>query len=118
MTQRNLLFAAVFALATAASGCLASSQQTRVAEAGVRRAPVSFEDATSRRVFVRAVQTRYRSGDARLSRTSWGIPFVYGSSDTTVLSENAFFNRQVDRADTDSNGVISAQEAVQYAEAR
>ena len=109
------LFVSLFVCAT---GCLASSQRATVVDADAQRIAVSFETPEAQTVFVAAVNDRYRRGDGELDRTSWGIPLLYASNDTTMLSENAFFNRQVARADLDRNRVISELEAREYDRAR
>jgi acyl-homoserine lactone acylase PvdQ len=97
------------------SACLVSSNTTQVAEPEQQRIAISFETDVALATFQHEVNTRYDDGDAELARTSWGIPFVYGSTDRTILSENAYFNAQVATADIDADGQITEAEANAYA---
>ena len=113
-------FAKLFSILTAAtlSGCLATSQTTHVAEPDTQRVSVRFESDDARRIFIGEVNGRYQRGDGELDRTSWGIPVLYASTESTVLSEGAFFNLQVERADVNQDRLISNSEALGYRDAR
>jgi len=112
MKRRKTTFA--FLATALLSGCLATSNTTHVAEPHAARVAVAFDTDAAMNTFIEDVRSRYRRGDAELSKSSWGIPFIYGSSERTVLSENAYFNRQIARADLDANGLISDAEADAY----
>jgi hypothetical protein len=64
--------------------------------------------------FVNAVNSRY-PGERDMGRSFFGIPFIIGASSHSVLSENAYFNAQVKRADLNDDGTISDAEARAYA---
>lgn len=98
------------------SGCLVSTSSTQVAEPEAERAAVAFESDRALAVFQDQVHALYADGDAELSKSSWGVPLLYGSSERTVLSENAHYNQQIARADVDADGVITEAEAATYAQ--
>jgi hypothetical protein len=70
----------------------------------VSRSPVVFESARGQSTFEKAVTERYRDGGG------------YIQSMHARLSKNAFFNQNVQLADTDGDGIISDREAQEYAE--
>ena len=85
----------------ALAGC---SHEAVVLNPKVARAPVVFESPQAADTFDEAHEDRYDDGAARVA-TLRG-----------VLSENAFFNREVAIADRDGDGIISDHEALRYAD--
>lgn len=96
MRPALLLFAGV-----ALMGC---SHQARVLNPKVARAPVVFESPNAADTFEDALEERYDDGAARVA------------SKSGVLSQNAFFNREITVADRDGDGIISDREALRYAD--
>jgi hypothetical protein len=84
----------------ALTGC---SHEARVLNPRVARAPVVFESPHAADTFEDALHDRYDDGAARIASRSG------------VLSQNAFFNREITHADQDGDGIISDHEALRYA---
>lgn len=81
-------------------GC---SHEALVLNPKVARAPIVFVSPQAADTFDDALEDRYDDGAARVA-TLRG-----------VLSQNAFFNREVAVADQDGDGIISDHEALRYA---
>lgn len=97
-----------------ASGCLVNSHQEKIVGEDVRREPVDFENDAALRIFTEAVKDQYPHRKDQ-GKSRFGIPFVISASERRVLSENIFFNQQVDSADLNGDDEISEAEARAYA---
>ena len=101
--------------ALAGGGCLINSSRTKVIEPDAPRMSVQFQSETAMAAFQKAAENRYRTGGGERGSGAFAIPFVIAASETRVLSENAFYNTQVRKADVDGDGSISEAEARVYA---
>lgn len=110
-------------LAVAAScafltSCLFSNRSERVVEPDAARRTVQFQSDAGLEQFQRTVSRAYRKGDGVRSESEVAIPFVLHSESREMLSENAYFNEQVVKADMDGDGVLSDAECRAYASAK
>jgi len=87
----------IVALGWLACGC---TSDLRVLNPDVAPWPVIFESDQCRLDFVEEIRDRYDDGDAVLPPGQ--------------LSKHAYFNREVERADSDADGIISDAEANHY----
>ena len=87
-------------ICAAAPGC---ASNYRILNPSVERTPMVFESPQAASVFEDELDERYDSGDA-------DIPQRQGR-----LSRNAFFNQQIQVADSNNDGVITDIEAWRYA---
>jgi hypothetical protein len=110
-----VLVAPLAVCAMAGGGCLINSSSERVVEPDAPRTGVQFESETAMATFQKEAEHRYRAGGGVQGRGGFGIPFVIGVSEKRVLSENAFYNTQVRKADVNGDGSISDAEARVYA---
>ena len=111
----GLLVGPVAVCALAGGGCLVNSATTKVLEPDAPRMSVKFQSETGMAAFQKAAENRYRAGGGERGSGSFAIPFVVAAAETRVLSENAFYNTQVRKADVDGDGSISDAEARVYA---
>jgi len=105
----------VLGAAICLSGCLIYSHDEKVLEPEAERLTVRFENDEALETFQNAVSKRYRHGDGEAGSSRFWLPFLVSVSETEVLSENAYYNRQVEKADVEKDGVISQAEAEIYA---
>ena len=111
--MRHALSMFVAACLLCGVGCVFNSHREEVIGGDASRQPVTFESPQSLQQFTREVSGRYPSA-RRQGHDSFAIPFVIGASTTKVLSENAFYNSQVEKADVDANGALSDAEVEAY----
>ena len=111
----GLLVGPLTVCALSGGGCLINSSNTKVIEPDAPRTSVQFQSETAMAKFQKAAENRYRAGGGERGSGSFAIPFVIAASETRVLSENAFYNTQVRKADVDGDGTISDAEARVYA---
>lgn len=111
----GLLFAPLGVCAVAGGGCLINSASKKVVEPDAPRMSVQFQSETAMAKFQREVENRYRAGGGEQGSGAFAVPFVIAASETRVLSENAFYNTQVRKADVNGDGSISDAEARVYA---
>ena len=111
--MRAMRWAGVVVVAAVSGGCLINSSREKVLEPDAPRTTVNFESEEALASFQKEVATRYPEGSEQNS-SFFGVPFVVGISTTKVLSENAFYNAQVRKADADGDGTISNAEARAY----
>jgi hypothetical protein len=97
-------------------GCLINSSNEKVVQPDAKRVAVDFESEQALATFQKAVAARYAGDGGVVSRSGFAIPFVIGASEKRVLSENAFYNAQVVKADADGDGRLSEAEARVYAQ--
>lgn len=97
-------------------GCLINSSKEKIIEPDAPRMTINFESETAMQMFQKKVSEHYEAGDGVQSRSDFGIPFVIGTSETKVLSENAFYNAQVKKTDVNGDGTITQAEARVYSE--
>jgi hypothetical protein len=98
-------------LSLCAGGCLTIYSKTEVIRGDEARRPIRFESALAAHHF----NTHMEDQSAQLAHSHLSLPFVTFYSRQQVLSDNAFFNDQVGKCDTDQDGVISLEEAKVYA---
>ena len=101
--------------ALAGGGCLINSSTEKVLEPDAPRTAIQFESEKAMAAFQKEAQHRYRSGGGDRGSGAIAIPFVMAVSERRVLSENAFYNTQVKKADVNGDGTISDAEARVYA---
>jgi len=77
---------------------------------------VDFESEEALSTFQRTVRQRYEAGGGVVEKSGFAIPFVIATGERRVLSENAFYNGEVAKADADGDGKISDAEARAYAQ--
>jgi hypothetical protein len=111
----GLLVAPLAAFAVAGGGCLINSASEEVIEPDAPRTSVQFESEKGMGAFQKEAENRYRSGGGERGSGAFAIPFVIAVSEKRVLSENAFYNTQVRKADVNGDGAISDAEARVYA---
>jgi hypothetical protein len=99
---------------TALSGCLINHESEVVIDREAPRAAVNFENDEAMTLFQEEIARRKRRGDASLGKSGFAIPFIIATSEKRVLSENAFYNQQVEIADVNRDGWISLAEAKAY----
>src|SRR5262245_6175247 len=95
--------------------CLFSPISERILEPDPARRTVRFESDAGLEQFQRTVVRCYRNGAAVRSQSEFAIPFVLHTESREVLSENAYYNEQVAKADVDGDGVLSDAECRAYA---
>jgi hypothetical protein len=111
----GLRFAPVAACVIAGGGCLINSASKKVVEPDAPRMSVEFQSETAMANFQKEVNNRYLAGGGEQGSGALAVPFVIAASETRVLSENAFYNTQVRKADVNGDGSISDAEARVYA---
>ena len=111
----GLLVVPLAACAMAGGGCLINSASREVIEPDAPRTTVQFQSEKAMATFQKEVHGRYRAGAGEQGSGAFAVPFVMAVSETRVLSENAFYNTQVRKADVDGNGTITEAEARVYA---
>ena len=111
----GLLVAPLAACAMAGGGCLFTSASEKVIEPDAPRKSVQFESETAMAAFQKEADNRYLAGGGERGSGAFCIPFVVAIAETRVLSENAFYNMQVRKADANGDGTISDAEARVYA---
>lgn len=106
----------LFVLLVAASlpGCLIMSTNTEVVEPTAKRVAVEFESPEGLELFHTRVTRDTNAGKTNLGTDSFAIPFIIGASTTRVLSENAYYNQQVSKADINADGSLSDAEVRLY----
>jgi hypothetical protein len=114
-TRWGLRCALLAACAVAGGGCLINSSSKKVLEPDAPRMSVQFQSETAMAKFQKAVDHRYLAGGGEQGSGAFAVPFVIAASETRVLSENAFYNTQVRKADVNGDGSISDAEARVYA---
>jgi len=98
-------------------GCLFHSQHDKVVECDAIRTAVAFENDAAMQRFQHTVNARYAHGAAVQSESDFCIPFLIAVEERRVLSESAWWNTEVVRADADADGTISEAESVAHAHA-
>ncbi len=94
-------------------GCLVMSANEKTIGRRAARVAIDFESQPGLIAFTQEVDRRYP--DQRVVRQSaFAIPFIVAASNTKVLSENAFFNEQVEQADLNDDSVLSDAEVAGY----
>jgi len=101
--------------AVAGGGCLINSASEKVIEPDAPRTTVRFESEKGMAAFQKESEKRYRAGGGERGSGAFAIPFVIAVAEKRVLSENAFYNTQVLKADVNGDGTISDAEARVYA---
>lgn len=114
MIGRKLLMLMLAVAVSGTGGCLVNSHGEKVVGEAEQRKAVDFENDTAVRIFTETVKDRYPDSKD-LGKSRFAIPFLIAASEKRVLSENAFFNREVQRADLDADGEISEAEARAHA---
>jgi len=97
-----LLSIAVLACALSSSGC--AENRGLILNPNVPKNPVVYESPWGADTFEDEIRSRWKDGEAVL-------PNKKG-----MLSLNAFFNREVELADLDGDGILSDQEVASYAD--
>lgn len=97
------------------NGHFVASSQVTVIRPDARREAAIFESKRGAKSFEDHVAERYARGDAVRERNQGGIPLFYSAEEKRMLSENAFYNEQLQAADVDRNGVLSDAEIRAYA---
>ena len=95
------------------SGCLFVRQTTSVVREKENLRPVQFESEQARQYFeggVHELQSHKQNFDQQVS----AVPFLWLYSSNKELSDNAIYNDQISACDTNGDGVISMQEALEY----
>lgn len=117
MGNMNRLFpaASAIALALPLSGCLIMSDKDEIVGANEPRVPISFESDAGFVSFHDAVRRHDTSSNRDLGESTLAIPFILASDTDRRLSYNAYYNRQVQMADVDQDGVLSDLEVRAYA---
>jgi hypothetical protein len=110
------LCGAAIALYLGGAGCLINSGSEKVVESDAKRLKVDFETEDGLSTFQRTVRQRYEAGGGVVSKTGFAIPFVIATGEKRVLSENAFYNGEVAKADANGDSKISDAEARAYAQ--
>jgi hypothetical protein len=111
----RLCGAAVF-LCLGGVGCLINSGSEKVVESDAKRLKVDFETEDGLSTFQRTVRQRYEAGGGVVGTSGFAIPFVVAVGEKRVLSENAYYNGEVAKADANGDGKISDAEARAYAQ--
>jgi hypothetical protein len=83
-------------------GC--GGPELRVINPDVSRKPYVFESDAAETRFEEEVERRYDDGEAVVE------------ADLSQYSQNAFYNQQLDEADTNIDGIISEAESARYQE--
>lgn len=96
------------------TGHLFGSSSVTVIRPDAQRVGASFDSQGTATHFAELVEAHYARGGAVRARTESVIPLFYGTEERRVLSENAFYNEQVELADQDRNGVITGVELRHY----
>ena len=113
MTARMHRLAFALAMLACSSGCLMMRMRERVAREGEQRFPVRFQSAYAKRQF-----QQYALDDKARRKTSSStdliIPFVIWDSDSSVLSQNAYYNDQIVSCDANSDGLLTDAEIAEY----
>ena len=111
----RMLVAPLAVCAIAGGGCLINSASEKVIEPDAQRMSVQFESEKGMAAFQKEANSRYRAGGGERGSGALAIPFVIAAAEKRVLSENAFYNTQVRKADVNGDGMISDAEARVYA---
>jgi len=113
MTARMYRMAIVLAMLASSGGCLMMRMRERVVREGEQRFPVRFQSAYAKRQF-----QQYALDDKARRKTSSSadliIPFVIWDSDSSVLSQNAYYNNQIVSCDANSDGMLTDAEVAEY----
>ena len=107
--------AALGAAVLSGGGCLINSGSEQVVDADAKRVAVEFESEQGLTDFQKTVRSRYAAGGGVVSKSGLAIPFVIAAGNKKVLSENAFYNAEVEKADVNGDHQISDAEARAYA---
>lgn len=106
------------------SGCVSKSHHEEVIGVDVPRKQVVFESEEARSRFVQEVANRYPAErrqsyalDAKYPNGS-AVPHAIAASTTKVLSENAFYNSQVAKADANGDQTLTDGEVDIYVTVR
>jgi hypothetical protein len=110
------LWAIAAVLPLGAGGCLINSGSEKVVDSDAKRLKVDFESEEALTTFQRAVRERYEAGGGVVSKSGFAIPFVIAAGERRVLSENAYYNGEVAKADANGDGKIADAEARAYAQ--
>ena len=97
-------------------GCLVNSGSEKVVESDAKRMKIDFESEEGLSKFQGTVRQRYETGGGVVSKSGFAIPFVVAVGEKRVLSENAYYNGEVAKADANGDGKISDAEARVYAQ--
>ena len=112
----SLTAIAVFVcLVLGSGGCLINSGSEKVGDSDAKRMKVDFDSEDGLATFQRTVRHRYQAGGGVVGEYGFAIPFVIAVGEKRVLSENAFYNGEVGKADANGDGKISDSEARAYA---
>jgi hypothetical protein len=101
-------------LCLGAGGCLINSGSEKVVEPDAKRMKVEFESEEGLTMFQRTVRQRYERGGGVVGSSGFAIPFVIAAGEKKVLSENAFYNGEVAKAEANGDGKIGDAEARAY----
>ena len=117
MRQNRIVQALIVAITSVmVPSCLFSSTSDTIVHPDAERRTTRFENDEALIAFQATVHRRYERGKGVKSSSSFAIPFVVHSESRQVLSENAFYNEQVTKADVDGDGAITLIEARAYDE--
>jgi hypothetical protein len=109
-----LNLAVILAFSAACTSCLFNSKSDRVVDPDAERRVIAFESDDALLRFHGTVNRRYSGGKNFAGESQFAIPFVVAVEERHVLSENAFFNQEVARADLNGDGSISDIESRAY----
>src|SRR5436189_199191 len=101
----------VFDITSSREPCLALRPVTRG-----RRDPWYHGDAGRPNPRLPVDSQRHEAGGGVVGTSGFAIPFVVADGEKRVLSENAYYNGEVAKADANGDGKISDAEARAYAQ--
>ncbi|MEL7240475.1 MAG: hypothetical protein AAGK78_16585 [Planctomycetota bacterium] len=113
--NRLLLTAATCVFALPLAGCVVMSSKDEIVGADEPRVPISFESDVGFVTFHDAVRRYDTRSNRDLGESNVVIPLILASSTDKKLSYNAYYNRQIEMADVDQDGVLSDLEVRAYA---
>lgn len=91
------------------SGCLVSHSRKKIVREDEIRRDVVFQSPESAEKF-NALASDDSMRNAEGSSSNFGIPFLVGFSHASVPSQNAYYNDQISKCDTDGDGFLSDAE--------
>ena len=111
--RKTLLSGVLIAFTLSSTGCI--TLYSKKEEIGEReeRLTINFESEDAAQLFNTTAARRLKK-PAPTDKSYVGIPFVTLYSKTTVLSENARYNDEIRRCDSDRDGIITDAEAKAY----
>lgn len=103
----------VFLLLITSNGCLVLRKRERVIRESEPRRVTHFQSARAQQQFQgHALNAKARRQTG--SRRFLAIPFLVVNSESSVLSENAYYNDEAVRCDTNGDGLLSDLEVAEY----